>query len=75
LSMARARLIGADLAAELQGLPMMWHTVRTRKDGTANAARAVATRLRRSLPVWYGGEWEVSARRGELAARYVGEAA
>lgn len=65
------RLVKAHDAELMQETPGLWYQIQNRR-GNANGVWVASSRLRRDLPRWYSGVWEVMSRRGGLYARYVG---
>lgn len=61
------RLVTPEDAAIMQSNPGKVYKVA--RSGGADTARGTAFQLRRGLPRWYGGKWEVASRGGEVFVR------
>lgn len=66
---SRKRSVSSDDAAVMVGDPGKWFKVH--RVGGRYSGPPLASRLRKLMPAWYGGEWEVCTKAGEVYVRSV----
>lgn len=64
------RTVTQEDADAMKSSPGQWFTVNL-KTQTRSNVNSMSGVLRRSLPSWYGGQWELTARQGTLFCRFI----
>lgn len=65
----RMRMVSAEDAVAMKNASGTWFKVK--REGKLDGGRGAGVRLRSMLPHWYGGEWEVTTKAGEVFVRSV----